>query len=105
MLLRPNSWRIAVFPLALVALGCGRTIHVQIPNDFHGQVRVVCGEIAKNQNPTLIVGNTGVLTDASCPTGQVPLQVRRLNGTVVSTSAKWGITGDGIVREIGFEVP
>lgn len=95
-----------VFALTMFLLGCSQTLQVEAPNTFHGKIRLLCGDlVGSSGSRRLTVGTTGELTNVHCPSRQTHVQVVRPNGTTIDVSGTWVTTGDGIVREITFDVP
>jgi hypothetical protein len=90
---------------SIALLGCARKMQIEIPADFHGHVHIVCGDLDTDQRGTLHVTASGSMKDVTCPARQADVVVTRTgNGVPVDTSIMWMTTGDGIVREISFEV-
>lgn len=104
----PNLTRPIIFPLILcatVAIGCTREVHVEVPAGFHGHVEIACGDVVQDKDSTIRIGNSGTLSDISCPARQGHLLISRPDGSPIQTHEIWSTTGDGIVREISFDVP
>ena len=90
---------------SIALLGCARKVQIEIPADFHGHVHIMCGGLTTDQRGTLHVNATGSMEGITCPARQADVIVTRIgNGVPVDTSVMWMTTGDGLVREISFEV-
>ncbi len=90
---------------SLALLGCARKVQIEIPADFHGRVHIVCGGLTTDQRGTLHVDPSGSMEGITCPARQADAVVTRAgNGVPVDTSVLWMTTGDGLVREISFDV-
>ncbi|SDF56101.1 hypothetical protein [Terriglobus roseus] len=88
-----------------VSIGCTREVHVEVPAGFHGHVEIICGEVEQDQDSIIRVGESGTMSGVSCPARQGHLLIARPNGQPIQTREIWSTTGDGIVREISFDVP
>ena len=90
---------------SVVLLGCARKVQIEIPADFHGRVHIVCGGLSTDKPGTLRVDGSGSLDGTTCPARQADVVVTRIgSGAPVDTSVLWMTTGDGLVREITFDV-
>lgn len=104
----PKLTRPLILPLifcATVAIGCTREVHVEVPAGFHGHVEIQCGDVVQDKDSTIHVGTSGTLSGISCPARQGHLLISRPDGSPIQTHEIWSTTGDGIVREISFDVP
>ena len=96
---------IALALASVALLGCARKVQIEVPADFHGHVRIVCGGLSLDQPGTLRVARSGDLEGTTCPARQADAVVTRTGtGAPVDTSVLWMTTGDGLVREITFDV-
>ena len=85
--------------------GCAHTLELDVPDNFHGHVTVLCEQLQRVATP-IHVGMDGNVPHALCPTTQTNLTIVR-NGQSIKPSSepKWGITGDGIVLSVELDVP
>jgi hypothetical protein len=101
--LRRSGSALAVASVLL--LGCARKVQIEIPAGFHGHVRIACTGLSDDGSITLHVDDTGQVTAATCPVRQTDTIVTRSGAAgPVETSVMWTTTGDGLVREITFDV-
>ena len=90
---------------SIALLGCARKLQIEIPAGFHGHVQITCGGLTLDHTGTIHVDTDGVITAATCPERQADVVVlRKGEASPVSTSVMWTTTGDGLVREISFDV-
>lgn len=90
---------------SVVLLGCARKVQIEVPADFHGRVHIFCGALSSDRPGTLHVDRSGSMEGTTCPARQADVTVTRSgNGVPVDTSVMWTTTGDGLVREIAFNV-
>ena len=102
------SPRIALPAMALLIAavsGCAHALEVDVPDDFHGRVTILCERVQRVATP-IHVRADGNVPNALCPTAQTSLTVVR-NGQSIKPSSepRWGITGDGIVLSVEFDIP
>jgi hypothetical protein len=91
---------------SVVLLGCARKVMIQVPSDFHGHVRISCGALTEDGSTNLRVDSSGTMVDVTCPIRQAEAVVTRSGtGAPVETSVLWLTTGDGLVREMSFDIP
>lgn len=95
----------AVIAFGVLFLGCSHTLRVEIPETFHGEIRLICGEATKGSSSLLVVGSSGELTDVHCPAPHTHVHVVRTDGVAIDLRGTWLTTGDDVVREITFSVP
>ena len=90
---------------SVLLLGCARKVQIEVPAGFHGHVQILCTGLSDDRSITLHVDATGQVTTATCPVRQTDTVVTRagMSGPV-DTAVMWTTTGDGIVREIAFEI-
>jgi hypothetical protein len=90
---------------SILLLGCARKVQIEVPANFHGHVQILCTGLSDDRSITLHVDATGQATAATCPVRQTDTVVTR-DGMAgpVETSVMWTTTGDGLVREIAFDV-
>ena len=90
---------------SVALLGCARKVQIEIPSGFHGSVHIICGGLMSDRPGTLHVDASGRMEGTTCPARQADVVVTRAgNGVPVETSVLWTTTGDGLVREIVFDV-
>ena len=90
---------------SIVLLGCARKVQIQVPSGFHGHVTIACGGLSDDRSITLHVDARGQASAATCPMRQTDTVVTREDAAApIETSILWTTTGDGIVREITFDV-
>lgn len=96
---------IALALASIALLGCARKVQIEVPADFHGRVHIVCGGLSADRPGTLRVDGSGSMDGTTCPARQADAVVTRVgSGAPVDTSVMWMTTGDGLVREITFDV-
>ncbi len=96
---------IALAVASVLLLGCARKVQIEVPASFHGHVQVICTGLTEDRQTTLHVDETGVLSVATCPVRQTDtVVIRGGQSDPVETSVMWTTTGDGLVREITFDV-
>ena len=96
---------IALAVASILLLGCARKIQIEVPANFHGHVQILCTGLSDDRNTSLKVEADGRASMATCPTRQTDAIVTRAGGRApVETSVMWTTTGDGLVREIAFDV-
>ena len=96
---------IALALASIALLGCARKVQIEVPESFHGRVHIVCGGLSVDRPGTLRTNASGNLEGTTCPARQADVVVTRLgSGAPVDTSVLWMTTGDGLVREITFDV-
>ncbi len=96
---------IALALASIVLLGCARKVQIEIPAEFHGHVHIVCGGLNADRPGTLRISGSGSMDDVTCPARQADVVVTRAGAAQpVETSVMWTTTGDGLVREITFDV-
>ena len=107
-LLEQVSIRHAGIALALAGillLGCARKLQIEVPAAFHGHVQITCAGLTSDRTGIMHVGDDGVIVAPTCPARQSDVIVTRQgNITPVDSSVMWTTTGDGLVREISFDV-
>jgi hypothetical protein len=92
--------------VCLASLGCTRKVLIEVPASFHGHVVIHCGVLTEDRSNVLRVDVDGTSAEAPCPVRQTDTLVTRANsGTPVETSVMWLTTGDGLVREMSFDIP
>jgi hypothetical protein len=90
---------------SIVLLGCARKVQIEVPSSFHGHVQIFCTGLSEDRSISLHVDATGHATAATCPVRQTDTVVTRSGAaSPVETSVMWTTTGDGLVREIAFDV-
>ncbi len=90
---------------SILLLGCARKVQIEIPASFHGHVRILCAGLTDDRASSLRVDADGHAMAATCPTRQIDAVVTRAGGREpVATNVMWTTTGDGLVREIAFDV-
>ena len=90
---------------SILLLGCARKVQIEVPASFHGHVQILCTGLSDDRSITLHVDATGKATTATCPVRQTDTVVARTGiDSPVETSVLWTTTGDGLVREINFDV-
>jgi hypothetical protein len=90
---------------SVVLLGCARKVQIEVPASFHGHVQIQCTGLSDDRSITLHVDATGQATTATCPVRQTDTVVTRAGmAGPVETSVMWTTTGDGLVRQIAFDV-
>ncbi len=95
---------VAVAVACVLLMGCARKLQIEVPASFHGKVRIVCTGLTSERTTTLRIDSSDVEA-ATCPARQADVVVTRaISGAPVETSVMWTTTGDGIVREILFDV-
>ncbi len=93
---------LAVVSVAL--LGCARKLQIEVPTGFRGRMHITCTGLTSDRTSLLRLTGSET-TAATCPERQSDVVVVRANSQVpVDTSVMWTTTGDGLVREILFEV-
>ncbi|MEK6397902.1 MAG: hypothetical protein V4734_07435 [Terriglobus sp.] len=89
----------------IILLGCASKVQIQVPAEFHGRVHIVCTGMTKDATAQIHVNADGSAQVNDCPLRQTDTVVTRANGGVpVNTAVMWTTTGDGLVREINFDV-
>lgn len=90
---------------SVVLLGCAAKTQIQVPQGFHGTVHILCSGSSADRTANIRVDGTGSASVTNCPMRQTDAVVTRDGGaTPVSTAVMWTTTGDGLVREINFDV-
>lgn len=85
-------------------LGCARKLQVEVPAGFHGRVHITCAGLTSDRT-TILHASGAELTTATCPERQAEVTVTRGGAaTPLDTAVMWTTTGDGLVREIMFDV-
>ena len=96
---------IALALASIALLGCAHKVQIEVPANFHGRVHIVCGDLSTDRPGTLRVTGSGSMDGITCPARQADAVVTRTGtGAPVETSVLWITTGDGLVREITFDV-
>jgi hypothetical protein len=96
-----------VAAIALVTVGCkGGPLRVYVPSRYSGPVTISCGSTSDEDYDAIIVGTTGQVKGANCPSRQVDVQITR-DGKSISADGQivWDTTGDGLLVGIHFKVP
>jgi hypothetical protein len=100
---RQGSFALAITGIAL--LGCARKVQIEVPANFHGRVHILCTGLTDDRATNIRVDGTGSVSASTCPVRQTDAVVSRTGvGVPVDTSVMWTTTGDGLVREISFDV-
>ena len=96
---------VALAITGIVLMGCARKVQIEVPADFHGRVHILCTGLSEDRSTNIRVGETGSLNASSCPVRQTGTVISRAGASApVDTNVMWTTTGDGIVREITFDV-
>lgn len=89
---------------SIFLLGCARKLQIEVPAGFHGRVHITCAGLSSDRTTTLHASGAE-LTTATCPERQAEVTVTRAGAaTPLDSSVTWTTTGDGLVREIVFDV-
>ncbi|SEC35987.1 hypothetical protein [Terriglobus roseus] len=89
----------------VVLMGCARKVQIEVPADFHGHVRILCTGLSEDRSTNIHVDATGSIKASTCPVRQTDTVVSRSGvGAPLETNVMWTTTGDGLVREITFDV-
>ena len=103
--LRMQHAGIALALASLLLLGCARKVQIEVPAGYQGHVHIVCAGLSQDRMGTLRVTGNGEVTMATCPERQADAVVMRTgSGTPLDATVMWTTTGDGLVREITFDV-
>jgi hypothetical protein len=89
----------------IVLMGCARKVQIEVPANFHGTVHIRCTGLTEDRSTTIHLDASGETSAALCPVRQTDTVVTRAGmAAPVETNVMWTTTGDGLVREISFEV-
>ncbi|MEG9433238.1 hypothetical protein JAO32_13105 [Terriglobus sp. ADX1] len=103
--LRKHHFVTALAVSGIVLLGCASKVQIQVPANFHGHVHIVCTGMTKDASSKIVVDNSGAVQVNDCPLRQTDAVVTEPGtATPVSTAIMWTTTGDGLVREINFDI-
>ena len=96
---------IALAITAIALLGCARKVQIEVPANFHGKVHILCTGLTEDRATNIRVDGSGSVAASTCPVRQTDTVVTRAGvAAPVDTSVMWTTTGDGLVREITFDV-
>ena len=96
---------VALAITGIALLGCARKVQIEVPANFHGRVHIVCTGLSEDRSTNIRVDGTGSVNASTCPVRQTDTVVSRAGAAApVDTSVMWTTTGDGLVREITFDV-
>lgn len=102
--LRSSHAGVAFALTSVLLLGCARKLQIEVPADFHGRMHITCAGLTSDRTTTLHASGAE-LTAATCPERQSEVTVMRAGAAApVDTAVMWTTTGDGLVREISFDV-
>ena len=102
---RKHHFVTALAASGIVLLGCANKVQIQVPANFHGHVHIVCNGITKDASTKIVVDSSGAAQVNDCPVRQTDAVVTEPGtATPVSTAIMWTTTGDGLVREINFDI-
>jgi hypothetical protein len=96
---------VALALTGIVLMGCARKVQIEVPANFHGHVRILCTGLSEDRSTNIHVDASGSIEASTCPVRQTDTVVSRM-GVVgpLDTNVMWTTTGDGLVREITFDV-
>lgn len=101
---RFHAMAFALAAASALLLGCARRLQIEVPADFHGRVHITCTGLSSDRL-TILRTFSGEVLAATCPERQSEVTVLRTGSpTPVDAAVLWTSTGDGIVREITFDV-
>ncbi len=90
----------------VILLVCARKVLILVPPNVHGHVVFKCGSLSEARSSTIRVNGSLTLDSATCPVRQAETVVSRTDAvTPQPVTVIWSTTGDGLVREISFDVP
>jgi hypothetical protein len=69
---------IALALASIALLGCARKVQIEVPADFHGRVRIVCGGLSADRPGTLRVAVSGSMEGTTCPARQADAVITRI---------------------------
>lgn len=94
----------AVVLVAGAMSGCNKGFHVDLPQDFHGPVMLLCGP-GQDQPADVHVPLGGSASGVPCPSKETEIAVTR-GGQRVAPESKpvWQFRGDGVPVSIAFSV-
>jgi hypothetical protein len=91
--------------MGVLLLGCARKVQIEVPANFHGRVHILCTGFTEDRSTNIHVDASGASNASTCPARQADTVVSRSGmAAPLETSVMWTTTGDGIVREITFDV-
>lgn len=95
---------IALAVISVFLLGCARKLQIEVPVGYHGRVHITCTGLTTDR-ASLLRAAGGEVTAATCPERQADVVVTRSgDASPVDATVMWTTTGDGLVREILFDV-
>lgn len=102
---RSRQGYVALALTGIALLGCARKVQIEVPENFHGRVHILCTGLSEDRSTNIHVDASGSVKASTCPVRQADTVVSR-TGVVapLETSVMWTTTGDGLVREISFDV-
>ena len=93
-----------ILVLSFVIVGCASpTLHISVPNDFHGEIDLLCGEVGKG-DISIAVDRSGHAPEFPCPRKEAKVFLLRNGKTYPIYDAEWRTTGDGIPRGIRIKI-
>ena len=93
-----------ILVLSFVIVGCASpTLHISVPNDFHGEIDLLCGEVGKG-DISIAVDRFGHAPEFPCPRKEAKVFLLRNGKTYPIYDAEWRTTGDGIPRGIRIKI-
>lgn len=96
---------VALALTGIVLLGCARKVQIDVPANFHGHVQILCTGLSEDRSTNIHVDASGSIKASTCPVRQTDTVVSRVGVVApLDTSVIWTTTGDGLVREITFDV-
>ena len=96
---------VALAITGIALLGCARKVQIEVPANFHGRVHILCTGLTEDRATNIHVDGSGSVSASTCPVRQTDAVVSRAGAAApVDTSVMWTTTGDGLVREITFDV-
>jgi hypothetical protein len=105
--LKPGSRHayIALAVTGIVLMGCARKVQIEVPEHFHGRVQIFCTGLTRDRSTNIHVDDSGSASVSTCPVRQTDAVVSRSGvAAPLDTTVMWTTTGDGLVREITFDV-
>ncbi len=89
----------------IALLGCARKVQIEVPANFHGRVHILCTGLSDDRSTNIHVDASGSVKASTCPIRQADTVVSRAGEAApVDANVMWTTTGDGLVREIAFDV-
>ncbi|AFL89549.1 hypothetical protein Terro_3332 [Terriglobus roseus DSM 18391] len=96
---------VALAITGIVLLGCARKVQIEVPANFHGHVRILCNGLTEDRSTNIHVDASGAVNATTCPVRQTGTVISRAGESApVDANVMWTTTGDGLVREITFDV-